>query len=144
MIMKFSLTHIRKNTYDGPFTFSGKIDISEIESLKNDIRKAFPVDINGDCVLQGDEIIFTFTLCGKLILPCARTLVDVLYSYTIDAVEVFSTSPYYGKEEEENDIHEVKGEVINLSPLIKENIILNLPYRVYSKDKDVIEQALSE
>lgn len=142
IIVKFSVTQIKKNTYDGPFTFAGEVDITELETLNNDIRKTFPATVEGNCSLQGDEIVFTLAIQGKLILPCARTLVDVTYPYTINVVEVFSTSPYYGEEEEENDIHEVKGELIDLSPFIKENIILNLPFRVFSEDKDVLDKAI--
>src|SRR5690625_6859004 len=109
-MMKFSLSQIRKNAYEQPYNFSGEIDISDLESENNDIRKAFPTKVTGYCVIEGDEIVFTLTITGKLILPCARTLVDVDYEYTIQAIEVFSTSPYYGEEEEENDIHQLRSE----------------------------------
>lgn len=143
-MMKFSLSQIRKNAYEQPFNFSGEIDVSDLESLNNDIRKTFPAQVTGNCAIEGDEIVFTLTIEGELILPCARTLVDVEYDYTIQAIEVFSTSPYYGAEEEENDIHQLEGELIDLSPYIKENIILNLPFRVYSKNKDDLEAALTD
>jgi len=144
IILKFSVSQIRKNAYHEPYTFEGVVDVSELETLNNDIRKTYPVNIKGDCTIQGDEIVFNFTIQGELILPCARTLVDVHYPYTIHAVEVFSTSPYYGKEEEENDIHEVTGEFIDLSPYVQENIVLELPYRVYSEDEEVLNQAITE
>ncbi|WP_369813163.1 YceD family protein [Virgibacillus halodenitrificans] len=65
-------------------------------------------------------------------LPCARTLVDVPYPFDIKADEVFTTSSYYTEEEEEDEIHPVKGEVLDLTPLIKENILLEVPFRVFS------------
>lgn len=76
-----------------------------------------------------------------MILPCARTLADVAYPFNITEVEVFSESPYYGKEEEENEIHQVQGEVIDLTPCIYENILLAIPFRVYS-DEEVLKTAL--
>src|SRR5699024_1293912 len=70
-----------------------------------------------------------------------RTLEDVSYPFQVKEVEVFSESPYYGKEEEENEIHQVQGEVIDLKPCIYENVLLAIPLRVYA-DEDVLQNAL--
>src|SRR5690625_720019 len=96
--MKFALAEIRKHAYDKPFKFSGDVDVSELESLNNDIRKTSPANVMGNCVIEGDEFVFTLKVRGELILPCARTLVDVNYKYSINAIEVFSASPHYGKD----------------------------------------------
>ncbi|HLS20156.1 MAG TPA: YceD family protein [Bacillota bacterium] len=142
--MKFALSHIRKNAFEKPFNFSGEVDVSDVASLNNDIRQATTANVSGSCVIEGDEYVFTLMISGQLILPCARTLVDVNYEYSIEAIEVFSESPHYGREEEENDIHPIESELIDLSPLIKENIILNLPYRVYSTNKEDFEAAVTD
>lgn len=142
--MKFSVTQLRKKTYDGPFVFNGTLKVSDLVALNNDIRKAYPATIEGSCHFQGDEIVFHLTIKGTLILPCARTLADVRHTYSLNVVEIFSTSVHYGEEEEENDIHKVEGELIDLTPYIKENIILNLPFRVYSQDEETIKQAVFE
>ncbi|MBM7598700.1 uncharacterized protein JOC34_001057 [Virgibacillus halotolerans] len=139
--MKFILSQIKKSAYHGPFTFDDKVDVSELETMNNDIRKIEPVRVYGTCILQGEQIIFSFTIEGELILPCARTLVDVPYAFEVKADEVFSTSPYYGEEEEENEIHPVDGEVIDLAPWIKENILLELPYRVFADEATEQEKA---
>lgn len=144
IIVKFSLSQIRKNAYDQPFHFSGEVDISEIASLNNDIRQASVAHVSGNCVIEGDEFVFTLNITGSLILPCARTLVDVDYVFDIEAIEVFSDSPHYGTEEEENDIHPIESELIDLTPLIKENILLNLPYRVYSKNEADLKSAVTD
>lgn len=142
--MKFALAEIRKHAYDKPFKFSGDVDVSELESLNNDIRKTSPANVMGNCVIEGDEFVFTLKVRGELILPCARTLVDVNYKYSINAIEVFSASPHYGKAEEENDIHPIESEMIDLTELIKENIMLNLPYRVYSPNKEDLAEAVTD
>src|SRR5690625_1056307 len=126
--MKFSLSQIRKNAFNKPFNFSGEVDVSELSTLNQEIRKVMPAHITGSCTIEGDEYVFTLTINGHLVLPCARTLVDVDYEYLIEAIEVFTDTPYYGQEEEENDIHPIESELIDLKPLILENIILNLPY----------------
>ncbi|HLR66045.1 YceD family protein [Virgibacillus alimentarius] len=134
--MKFTIGEIKKNAAQQPFAFDEKVDVSELETMDNDIRKLKSVRVCGNCILEGDEIIFSMTISGEMILPCARTLVDVPYPFEIKADEVFSISPYYGEEEEENEIHFVEGEVLDLTPYIKENILLEIPFRVFSDDKE--------
>lgn len=140
--MKFAVSQIQKDALQQPMTFDREVDVSEIETLENDILKAFPVHVVGSCVLQGEEMIFSFNISGKVILPCARTLVEVPYEFDIDAVEIFTTASTMTEEDEEDEVHFVEGEVINLTPLIKENILLDIPYRVYSKNEEVLRNAL--
>ncbi|WP_100011061.1 YceD family protein [Lentibacillus sediminis] len=130
--MKFALGQLRKDAYQTPFSFEDEVDVSELESMNNDIRKIKPVNVSGECYIQGEEIIFSLRIKGEMILPCARTLVDVPYSFDIRADEVFSTSPYYGEEDAEKEIHPVDGEVLDLLPYIKENILLEVPFRVFA------------
>lgn len=139
--MKFTLGEIKKDAYNQPFTFAGEVDVSELEAMNNDIRELKSVRVYGICTIQGDEFIFSMTISGKMILPCARTLVDVPYSFEFKADEIFSISPYYGKEEEENEIHPVEGEVLDLTPHIKENILLEVPFRVFSDDEEAQQNA---
>ncbi|WP_164669110.1 YceD family protein [Virgibacillus doumboii] len=131
--MKFTLGEIRKNTHNGTFTFDDRVDVSELEIMNNDIREINSVHVQGNAFEQGNEFIFSFTISGKMILPCARTLVDVPYAFEIKATEVFSESAYYD-EEADDEIHQIDGEVLDLTPYIKENILLETPYRVFSDD----------
>lgn len=142
--MQFILSQIRKKAHNKPFSFDEEVDITELGTMNNDVRKTKPARVYGECSLQGDEIFFSLNIVGEVILPCARTLVDVPYSFDIKKVEVFSTSLYYGQEEEEEEIHLVQGEVINLTPLILENIMLDLPFRVFSKDEQAQKNAVME
>src|SRR5699024_3865608 len=68
-------------------------------------------------------------------------LVDVPYLFDFNADEIFSISPYYGEEEEEKEIHPVQGEVLDLTPYIKENILLEIPFRVLSDDEEAQKNA---
>ncbi|WP_188454499.1 YceD family protein [Virgibacillus oceani] len=139
--MKFSVAQIKRTTHNEPFTFDGKVDVSELETMNNDIRNIEPVHVSGQCHVQGEQLFFSFTIKGKMILPCARTLVDVPYSFKIRADEVFSLSTYYGEEEMENEIHPIDGEMLDLTPYIKENILLEVPFRVFSDDANAKENA---
>ncbi|GAA0613181.1 DUF177 domain-containing protein [Virgibacillus siamensis] len=142
--MKFTIGQIKKNAYNKPFEFDDWVNVSELESMNNDIRTIDPVHVYGTVYDQGDEIIFSFTIEGEMILPCARTLVDVPYPFEIKATEVFSESIYYDDGEEEEEVHPIDGEVLDLTPLIKENILLEVPFRVFSNDENVTSHAPTE
>ncbi|MEN2464676.1 YceD family protein [Ornithinibacillus sp. FSL M8-0202] len=133
--MKFTLAQLKKDAFNKPFHFSGEVDVSELETMNNDIRKIGFVQVNGVCNRQGDQFFFKFTITGEMILPCARTLVDVSYPFKIEAEEIFSTSPY-SNEEDDAEIHPIHGEVLDLMPYIKENILLEVPFRVFSDEVD--------
>lgn len=129
--LKLTLAQIRKSAYSEPFAFDEMVNVSDLEAMNNDIREINPVRVQGQCFLQGEQIIVSFKISGKMILPCARTLVDVDYPFEIKVDEVFTTSSYYDEEEE---IHPIDGEVLDLTPYIKENILLEVPFRVFAED----------
>src|SRR5699024_825816 len=136
--MKFSTTELRNNTVDGPVVFDEMVDVSELENLNNDIRQIDPVRVKGICTADKDEFIFSFSIEGKMILPCARTLVDVEYPFDIKETEIFSACAMDEADEEE-DVHPIAEEELDLTPYIKENIILETPYRVFSDEKALEE-----
>ncbi|HEY4602402.1 MAG TPA: YceD family protein [Cerasibacillus sp.] len=135
--MKFSLAQIRKNTANNrSFHFEEDISVSDLKQLYDDIRDIGSAHVTGNCIVRGEQIIFTLRIQGEMILPCARTLVDVPYSFDINAIEIFSTSQYLSEDEKEEEIHPIQGEVLDLAPYIKENIILDIPFRVISEEAD--------
>src|SRR5690625_150021 len=127
--MKFSINEIRLKAVDGPFTFNETVDVSDIIELNNDIRQISPVHVEGICSIDKDELIFTFTVSGEMILPCARTLVDVTYPFTFNMTEVFSTAHHIEEADVEADVHQVTEDMLDLGYYIKENIVLETPYR---------------
>ncbi|RCW70815.1 YceD family protein [Saliterribacillus persicus] len=140
--MKFYLQKIRQSGSE-PFIFDEKIDISDIKDLPNDIRHIDPVHVKGQGRMERDEIVFQFQIVGSMILPCARTLVDVPFPFSIDVEERFTTKSYV-EEDEDSDIHPVLGEVIDLTPYIKEHVILVMPMRVFADDKVVQDHMLKQ
>src|SRR5699024_10010755 len=98
------------------------------------MRKIEKVQVKSLVVADIEEFIFSCTVTGKMILPCARTLADVDYTYEFKGDEVFSTADIVPDDEDE-EVHHVQGEMLDLTPYIKENIILQMPYRVFSEEK---------
>lgn len=132
--MKFPIQKV-KQAGEKPFYFEGEVDISSLEEAKNDIRKIAPVTVNGQAEMKGDELKVSMTLDGDMILPCARTLVDVPFVFHIQADEYFNLSPYY-EMEDESEVHPLPGEVLDLTPYIKENVLLEVPFRVFAENPE--------
>lgn len=135
--MKFSVKKIKADVDNGPISFEQRVDVAELLNLpNNEIRKIDSVDVYGMCVVENNEIVFDYTIAGEMVLPCARTLVDVTYPFRFRATEIFTTKHMEANEEEE--IHFVEDDIIDLKPYILETILLQKPYRVFSDEK-VIE-----
>ncbi|WP_066192842.1 MULTISPECIES: YceD family protein [Gracilibacillus] len=117
-----------------PYEFHEKVDVSNLIEGNNDIRAIEPVIVKGKAWMDGDDITCVYTVTGTMILPCARTLVDVPYDFHIDTAEQFTTSSYHTEE----NVFYVSGEVLDLTPFIEENIILEVPMRVFA-DKEQLE-----
>jgi uncharacterized protein len=137
--VKISIQKIIKS--DG-YPFEEQVDLSELSSFKNDIRKIGSVSLQGLASAQGETITCQMTIKGTMILPCARTLVDVPYPFEVETVEFFSINPYYTVEDE-SEIHPISGEVLDLLPFIKENVLLEIPFRVFADTEEIQANALS-
>lgn len=142
--MKLSVSQIRNGSFKGPVEFEGTVDVSELSKMNNEVRNTHPAEVKAVFTVDRDEIFANLEIKGELILPCARTLVDVPYQYDISVDEVFSTSSYLTEEELENEIHPIEGEVLDLKPYILENILLDIPYRVFTTDPDPVGAAPTE
>jgi len=135
--LKFSVQQLKANAHEGAISFEETVNVSELAELKNnDIRQIGSVFVHGICTLEKNEIVFSYTIEGKMILPSARTLVDVAYPFRFQATEIFTTERHQADEEEE--IHFVADDIIDLKPFILESIVLQMPYRVFS-DEEMVE-----
>ncbi|WP_343782811.1 YceD family protein [Alkalibacillus silvisoli] len=118
-----------------PYSFSETVDVSELETMDNDIRQLHEVDVTGEALLEQGIYTFRFNVNGTMVLPCARTLVDVSFPFNVEAYEQFTTQSY--KASEEHEIHFIDREVLDLTPYIKENILLEVPIRVFSEETKI-------
>lgn len=133
-LLKFSIQEIKSSAYEGPISFQQTMDASELAQIPSiDIRKIDDVLVEGIITVEKNEIVFSFTISGNMVLPCARTLVDVHYPFRFRATEIFTN--VLSEAEEDEEIHYVAEDEINLRPYIYENIILQMPYRVFSDEE---------
>ncbi|GEN44806.1 YceD family protein [Alkalibacillus haloalkaliphilus] len=118
-----------------PYSFSETVNVSDLSEMDQDIRKISDVEVSGEATLEQGIYTFRLNVDGTMVLPCARTLVDVPYPFHVEAYELFTTESY--KASEEDEIHFIDREVLDLTPYIKENILLEVPIRVFSEETKI-------
>jgi uncharacterized protein len=98
-----------------------------------DIIRASKIKVTGSFeIFDQEEFVFDLHIQGKLVLPCARTLVEVEYPIDLKIEEVFTTF----QDEETNYI---EGITIDLLPVIWSNILLDKPMRIVSPDAEDLD-----
>lgn len=134
--MKWSINQLNQLARKG-LTIDEIVDVSDLKDIDKTIRDVSPVHITGRGDLSSTKATFHLTISGSMILPCSRTLVDVKFPFEIRTTETFllrDTSDF--DLESDDDVHQVRGEVIDLLPLIKENILLEIPIQIFSDDSN--------
>lgn len=110
------------------------VDLSKVKERDKQIRDISPVKVTGLGKVSGDAYTFTLKIEGTLTLPCSRTLEDVQLPFQIETKEVFLEHANEWDEEEDNqdNVHVIDGETIDLVPHIKEHILLEIPLQIFS------------
>jgi len=129
--MKWTLSQLQKyRSKDLPF--DEIVNVSEIKTIDPTIRDASPMHITGRADIDSAKVTFHLKINGHLILPCSRTLVDVKFPINVETTETFLLKGLDYETEEE--VHQVKGEVIDLMPVIQEILLLEVPMQVFCTD----------
>ncbi|TYR82619.1 DUF177 domain-containing protein [Priestia megaterium] len=115
-------------------TFDEVVDGAEFVNSDPQIRHMSEVNVKGRADISSSKVTFHLKISGEMTLPCARTLVDVLYPFEINATETFLLN-VNADYEEDAEIRIVEGEVVDLKPLIEELIIVEIPMQVFSGDQ---------
>ena len=128
IFLKWSLQWIVKQK-DGRFSFDEMLsfpdemfhNLSQINGLK---------DVNvtglGRLDMKNRQLYVDFTIKGQMILPCAVSLENVDYPFTIDSSTVFA----FYKPEEDEDVIEVKRDTVDLTPIVFQEIMMDVPMRI--------------
>lgn len=137
--MKWTISQLQKNR-DKNLQLDELVDVLDIKERDKQIRDVSPIRVTGRADINSTEITFHLHLTGELTLPCSRTLVDVKYPIDIDTKETFllkaDGNHFYGE-----DVTVVEGDVVDLIPVIKENLLLEIPMQVFCEDVDPNEAA---
>ncbi|MDM5198758.1 YceD family protein [Fictibacillus enclensis] len=127
--MKWSLQEL-KNFYRKPLEFDEYVDASELKSLDKEIRDIPPVHVSGHADVTQQRATFYLNIQGEMTLPCANTLADVHFPFSIKTTEIFLLDPSYTVPVDEENLHTVEGHFLDLMPYIQEQILLEKPIKV--------------
>lgn len=137
-MLKWTLFQLNQLQHKG-LEIDETVDVSEI-TAHSEIRSVKPVHVTGRADLSSKKATFHLTVEGSMVLPCSRTLVDVDYPFTIKTTETYLFQPAEYETDEE-ELHTVEGDIVDLIPIIKEAIILEVPMQVFSDSPDKEEAA---
>ena len=131
--MKWAIHQLSKYRHDG-MPIDETIRLDGVMRRNPDIRSISPVHVKGHCTFGAAQMTCHFHLTGTLILPCARTWEDVEYPIDIQSDEIFSWAESHRDNDEE--IHFVEGDVIDLDPVFEELILVDIPMQVFKEDAE--------
>ncbi|PLR84100.1 hypothetical protein CVD25_12720 [Bacillus canaveralius] len=129
--MKWTLSQLQKYR-SKDFPFDETVSVDEITQVDPTIRSVSPMHITGRADIDAAKVTFHLKIEGHLVLPCSRTLVDVNYPINVETTETFLLKGLDYETEEE--VHQVKGEVIDLMPVVQEILLLEVPMQVFCED----------
>ncbi len=95
------------------------------------LRKLQNVTVSGNIHYDAasDLAIANLNIDGLMVLPCSITLEDVEHQFHTSSTEVYA----FHKVSEEDDMHEAKGDIVELYPVLFQLIMMEVPYKVVKK-----------
>lgn len=121
------------------FTFEKTVNLDDLKEMNKEIRHVSPIHVKGEAVYSDSILVFTLSIKGELILPCSRTLADAHLPIDLQVEERFHPANEYISERvaEEEDIHLFEGNIVDLTPYVKERIILEIPMQIFADDEAI-------
>lgn len=130
--MKWSIHQLQRYRQED-MPFDEMVNLESVIKRNPEIRGIDPVRVSGTCKIDSYEVECDLHLEGTMTLPCARTWEDVRFPFTIDSTETFSWDEFAVHDDEE-EVHVVEGEFVELDPVLEELILLEIPMQVYSEE----------
>lgn len=129
--LKWTLSQLQKYR-NKEFIIDEIVRVDEIKQDDPTIREVSPMHITGRGDIDSTKVTFHLKIEGYLILPCSRTLVDVKLPINVETTETFLLQGSVYETEEE--AYQVKGEVIDVMPILREILLLEVPMQVFCED----------
>lgn len=129
--LKWTLSQLQKYR-NKDFIIDEIVRVDEIKQVDPTIREVSPMHITGRGDIDSTKVTFHLKIGGYLILPCSRTLVDVKLPINVETTETFLLQDSVYETEEE--AYQVKGDVVDVMPIIQEILLLEVPMQVFCED----------
>ncbi|HET7628807.1 MAG TPA: YceD family protein [Bacillales bacterium] len=132
--MKWTLQQLEAEKETG-LSFEETVDVSDLREADPEIREISPVQVTGHAWFEDRKIIFALQIFGKMVLPSSKTLEDVDYPIHLQATEVFRLDSGVEEDGEEEILHDIEHDTVDLLPFVKEAILADKPIRVANEDE---------
>jgi uncharacterized protein len=129
--LKWTLSQLQKYR-NKDFIIDEIVRVDEIKQVDPTIREVSPMHITGRGDIDSTKVTFHLKIEGYLILPCSRTLVDVKLPINVETTETFLLQGSVYETEEE--AYRVKGDVVDVMPILQEILLLEVPMQVFCED----------
>lgn len=108
------------------------LDFSQLIGRHPQLVAVQPVTFKGQMYRQGNLIVLEGELAGSYTLQCSRCLEPYSEPFKLSVVERFDLSPFARDDgvdqEEDGEIHPVRGQILDLVPFLEEHILLSIPF----------------
>jgi len=128
--MKWSINQLQRYR-QGDMPIDEMVNLDSVKKRHEEIREIAPIHVTGSCKIGTSELTCRFRLEGTMTLPCARTWEDVKFPFVIESVERFSLDGV--AIETEDEIRQIDGDFVDLTPVFEELILLEIPLQIYSE-----------
>lgn len=135
--MKWAIPQLSKYRQNG-MPVDQIVQLDGVMSRNKDIRHITPIHVKGFCTFGAEQMNCHFHVTGELTLPCSRTWEDVVFPLDFESDEIFRWGEIAGEDEQDN-VHPVEGDVIDVTPVLEELILLEIPMQVYKEDAQIIQ-----
>jgi uncharacterized protein len=132
--LKWTVPELLKARNEG-LMIDETLSLQDLSNRDDEVRRVSPVHVSGYAEISRTKATFYITVKGEMVLPCSVTLEDVPFPFHFNMSETFlwEASPGDDGDEDEEEIHDVKDQTIDLIPYIEEAILVEKPIRVISE-----------
>lgn len=129
--MKWTLLQIQRMG-GHHFQIDETVDFSILKELDKQLIDLSPISVKGEVDFDSSKIVFHLTIQGTFVLPCSKSLVEVNYPVQIQTTETFFLRSVEGTEEGVL----VENGVVDLTPVVQELLLVEIPMQVYADSED--------
>ncbi|MDQ0339200.1 uncharacterized protein J2S00_001986 [Caldalkalibacillus uzonensis] len=118
-------------------------DMSALTERHKQLLSIGPVEFNGEGYLESGLFVIKGEVKGEYILTCSRCLRELEKSFSQAVEERFDLNPEqhrFNGDDEQEDIHPVHENVLDLTPYIEQQVLLSIPFIPACEDEATCQE----
>jgi uncharacterized protein len=118
---------------ENPVSVRGQLDLQDTVSGRNDLRLKGTVEVDAVARSASETAVVSGTLTANLAITCSRCLQQTERTMSFPFTEMFTMRPDIAEDDE--DIHLVADEKVDLKPYLREAFAVQLPIAAICQDE---------